>query len=202
MIARVLIVRTASARREGPRPEPPSLGCMLRIVDAPKAGSERVAEGVRAEAAGYPDPPLEPADHVLEAAGADLALPSEEQGIIGLSTATLTEVPDGRLPSRRADRHDPLLRALAANLDRPIGSQGAEPKAGHLRHVQAGIEHEQHDRSIANRGDRKQPPKDVVGDGLNDLVRHPRPAEPAQRGRLGQALRAASQLPSTRSVRT
>ena len=39
------------------------------------------------------------------------------------------------------------------------------------------------------RGDREQPPEDVVRDGLDDPVRHARPAKAAQRSDLGKALR-------------
>jgi hypothetical protein len=49
---------------------------------------------VGAEPAGHADPALEPPQHVLEAAGADLAAPPEEQRIVGMPRATLAEVAD------------------------------------------------------------------------------------------------------------
>lgn len=46
-----------------------------------------------------------------------------------------------------------------------------------------------HDGSVAHRADEEQASEQVVGDGLDDLVRHARSAEAAERGRLCQALR-------------
>jgi hypothetical protein len=78
---------------------------------------------------------------------------------------------------------------LPRDLEGAVGPEVAESDAGHLGHAEPGVEHQQHDRPIAHRAQRQQASEEVVGDGLDDLVRDTRPAQPAEGGRLGQALR-------------
>ena len=98
------------------------------------ASGERVAERVRAASPGDPGPALEALEDLLHSSPVEPAASTEEERLVGRAGTTLTHVADDRRPGGPADRHDPLLRALAHDLERAVGSQITEAQPGRLRH--------------------------------------------------------------------
>src|ERR1035437_6290943 len=73
----------------------------------------------------------------------------KEDGLVGLAPASLGEIPPDRPARTRSDGHEPLLGALAHNLDRAVGPQVTKSDASRFGDAQAGIEEEQEDRLVA-----------------------------------------------------
>jgi hypothetical protein len=81
-----------------------------------------------------------------------LAALGAEDRLAGVGSATSPQVARQRLAGDAPDRHDPLAGALAHDLDTAVGAQVGGAQAGQLRQAQAGVEEQQHDGAVADRG--------------------------------------------------
>jgi hypothetical protein len=92
----------------------------------------------------------------------------------------------GRSLRGRSNRSGRSAPWRAHQLDRAIGPQITETNRGCLRHPQAGVEEEQHDRPVPHPGDAEQASERVIRNWLDELDRDPRPSKPPDGGRFAQ----------------
>ena len=71
---------------------------------------------------------------------------------------------DERPPGGRADRHDPLLGALAHDMERPVGTDVADPQRGELGQSEAGVEQDEREGPLALVGEGEEAPQLRVGE--------------------------------------
>jgi hypothetical protein len=116
------------------------------------------------------------------------AAAAEEERRIRRTWATLAEVADDRPAGACPDRHDPLLGALAHDLDRAVRPQIAETDPGRFRNTKAGVKKEQQDGPVAHAGEPEKASEGVVGDWLDELVGDTRLAQRAERAGFGELL--------------
>lgn len=92
------------------------------------AAREGVAERVRRAARADARPPPKPGDRLLGPALAEGTLPTRKERVGHRGQSPRAEVPDKSPPRRRSQRHDPFLRALADDMEGPVGADVANPQ--------------------------------------------------------------------------
>jgi hypothetical protein len=75
------------------------------------------------------------------------------------------EITDERPSRARADRHDPLLGALAHYMERSIWSHITDPQRGELGQPESGVEQHERKRPLPRVGEGEEAPQLRIGEG-------------------------------------
>ena len=111
---------------------------------------------------------------------------AQEQRVGRSDDAALRDVAQERSARRGSEGHDPLLRSLAHDPDRPAGPQVADPERRDLGKPQAGAEQEQDEGALAGLGDGEQPLQLSVGEWGDEPPCDARSPERPEPGRGAQ----------------
>jgi len=153
------------------------------------APGERVAERVRTAAGPDGRPSPEPGDRQLDPACRQGRPPaSAEERIPGGDGRSGREIADERPPGTRPDRHDPLLGALAHDMERPVRPDVADPQRGEFGQPQPSVEQHERQRPLPLVGQGQEAPQLGIGERGDEPVRHLRSAQPSEASRRGELL--------------
>ena len=153
-----------------------------------------MAQRVRAHAVLEPGAPRVALDDLVEALARERAAAAVDEQRLLAVLARLGPVHENRAPASevvvqrvqrvRADRHDALLRALAARTQQPLLLGDVRKRqADHLRDAQAAGVHELEQRPVAQR-ERSGPAR--RGEQMRDLLAREHPRQPLALSRTAQ----------------